>query len=88
LPHRLQTERDDDLLVTDREFAKSVAKGITLIASSGDDGGGRSKQGVLTTNYPPSSTYVLGVGGCAVRRLSLCPRSLTVCRSGLWWRDR
>jgi hypothetical protein len=59
-----ETERDDDVLVTDREFAKAVAKGITLIASSGDDGGGyHQKHNKLITNYPPSSPFILAVGG-------------------------
>ena len=59
-----ETERDDDVLVTDREFAKAVSRGITLIASSGDDGGGyHAKDGKLVTNYPPSSPFILAVGG-------------------------
>ena len=59
-----ETERDDDVLVTDREFAKAVSSGITLVASSGDNGGGFvAKTGQLTTNYPPASPYILAVGG-------------------------
>eukprot|EP00966_Prymnesium_polylepis_P293321 6775041-Prymnesium_polylepis.1 len=49
-----ETERDDDVPITDRELAKSVAKGITLVASSGDNGANRVKANFVA-NYPASS---------------------------------
>merc|ERR1719265_2165881 len=37
-----ETERDDDVLSTDKEMAKAVAKGITLVCASGDAGAGKT----------------------------------------------
>lgn len=59
-----EDDRDDDVVVTDREFAKAVAKGITLVSASGDNGAGKKlSTGKYRPNYPPSSPYVLAVGG-------------------------
>lgn len=67
-----ETERDDDVQNTNKEFAKSVAKGITLVCSSGDNGAGHTLLGKYVTNFPASSPYVLSVGATSlITRASL-----------------
>ena len=48
-------------------FAEATAKGITLVAASGDDGGASAPgcRGVAATEFPASSPQVLAVGGTA-----------------------
>jgi len=65
-----ETDRDDDAPVTDRELAKSVAKGITLVCSSGDNGA--HKVGAkFVANYPASSTYILSVGSTSLATMGV-----------------
>jgi hypothetical protein len=72
-----ETERDDDVQNTNKEFAKSVAKGITLVCSSGDNGAGHTLLGKYVTNFPASSPYVLSVGATSlITRASLTEASL------------
>lgn len=61
-----ETERDDDIPGANKEFAKSVAKGITLVSSSGDNGAGHA-HGKYVTNFPASSPYVLSVGATSLK---------------------
>jgi len=61
-----ETERDDDLPDTNKEFAKSVAKGITLVAASGDEGAWK-KGSKYVVSFPPSSPYILGVGSTSLK---------------------
>jgi tripeptidyl-peptidase-1 len=66
----VETERDDDTKDTEKEFAKIVAKGITMVASSGDNGAGQhGLSKTYKTNYPASSKYVLSVGGTSLKKL-------------------
>merc|ERR1711907_694581 len=61
-----ETERDDDVKNVDKELAKIVAKGITLVCSSGDNGAGKQLFKYVT-NYPASSPYVLSVGSTSLK---------------------
>jgi tripeptidyl-peptidase-1 len=61
-----ETERDDDVKNVDKELAKIVAKGITLVCSSGDNGAGK-QHSKYVTNYPASSPYVLSVGSTSLK---------------------
>jgi len=61
-----ETERDDDVPNTNKEFAKIVAKGITLVSASGDNGAGK-RGSKYVVNFPPSSPYILGVGSTSLK---------------------